>query len=367
MPSLALPPHVHMVRAKGREYYYFQMFRGTKRQGLGVKLPGCPRRPDGTPDPTWWQAYRAASGAPAPAVRAGTFAALALEWAGVRGCGSASEAHEKEQGKPASVEWRRLAPNTQRNYRTALARILAAWGELPVRACQPGDILDLRDAFEDMPAAANTMLTALSSMLAWSIPRRYREDNPAAHVKPFPPGDPWAAWPVAAIEAWRALAVPELRRVMMVALYTGQRASDLIKMTWRHVDAGVIQVIQEKTNKPAWIPLHRDLRAELERGERRSTHILVGERGRPLKLEGLKTLWQRQHDAIELVTGDCHGLVLHGLRKSAVCFLLEAGCSEEEVEAITRQSRDMIRHYAQDMNRQRLAERAIAKWEKGGG
>ena len=68
-------------------------------------------------------------------------------------------------------------------------------------------------------------------------------------------------------------------------------------------------------------------------------------------------------DRIELETGACHGLVFHGQRKSSVCFLLEAGCSVEEVEAITRQSRAMIEHYAADLNRQRLASRAIAKRE----
>ena len=121
-------------------------------------------------------------------------------------------------------------------------------------------------------------------------------------------------------------------------------------MTWADVDTGRIQVVQEdgaegqkKTGKKVWVPIHRDLKVELDRVERRSVMILTGERGRPFKLEGFKTAWQRQHECIELMTGECHGLVLHGLRKSAVCFLLEAGSTEEEVEAITRQSREMIR------------------------
>lgn len=39
-------------------------------------------------------------------------------------------------------------------------------------------------------------------------------------------------------------------------------------------------------------------------------------------------------------------LVFHGLRKSAVVFLLEAGCADAEVAAITGQSREMVEHYA---------------------
>jgi transposase len=51
------------------------------------------------------------------------------------------------------------------------------------------------------------------------------------------------------------------------------------------------------------------------------------------------------------------------LRKSAVVFLLEAGCTDAEVAAITGQSRDMVEHYARQVNQKRLAAAAILKWE----
>ena len=56
-------------------------------------------------------------------------------------------------------------------------------------------------------------------------------------------------------------------------------------------------------------------------------------------------------------------LVFHGLRKSAVVFLLEAGCTDAEVAAITGQSRDMVEHYAREVNQRRLAASAVLKWE----
>jgi len=152
----------------------------------------------------------------------------------------------------------------------------------------------------------------------------------------------------------------------------GSKMSNLILggMTWSHVDQGAIQLVQEdgamgqkKTGKRVRVPIHRDLKAELDRVERRSSFILTGDRGRPWKVEGFKSSWQRQHECVELVTGACHGLVLHGLRKSAVCFLLKSGCTETQMEAMTRQSRDMIRHYAANLNRQRLAKQAITNWE----
>ena len=57
-----LPPHVVMICAKGREYFYFQRFRGTRREEARHVLPGCPTNPDGTPNETWWAAYRLHAG-----------------------------------------------------------------------------------------------------------------------------------------------------------------------------------------------------------------------------------------------------------------------------------------------------------------
>ena len=60
-------------------------------------------------------------------------------------------------------------------------------------------------------------------------------------------------------------------------------------------------------------------------------------------------------------------LVFHGLRKSAVVMLLEAGCTDAEVAAITGQTRDMVAHYSLMVNQRKLAAAAILKWEAANG
>ena len=63
----------------------------------------------------------------------------------------------------------------------------------------------------------------------------------------------------------------------------------------------------------------------------------------------------------------CAGrLVFHGLRKSAVVMLLEAGCTTAEVASITGQSYEMVEHYAKQVRQRKLAAAAIAKWENAG-
>ena len=37
-----LPLHVHAVKARGKDYYYYHPYRGTSREGERVSLPGAP-------------------------------------------------------------------------------------------------------------------------------------------------------------------------------------------------------------------------------------------------------------------------------------------------------------------------------------
>jgi hypothetical protein len=56
-------------------------------------------------------------------------------------------------------------------------------------------------------------------------------------------------------------------------------------------------------------------------------------------------------------------MVFHGLRKSAVVLLLEAGATDAEAAAITGQSREMVAHYSRQVCQRKLAAAAILKWE----
>src|SRR5215510_9239806 len=51
-PTIELPPHVNVVRVKGRPYYYLHVGRGTKSAGKPVRLPDDPREPE------FWVVYR---------------------------------------------------------------------------------------------------------------------------------------------------------------------------------------------------------------------------------------------------------------------------------------------------------------------
>ncbi len=91
--------------------------------------------------------------------------------------------------------------------------------------------------------------------------------------------------------------------------------------------------------------------------------MLTSSRGTPWTQDGFRASWQAEMDRHPFRVLRKRRRVFHGLRKSSVVFLLEAGCTDAEVAAITGQSRKMVEHYAKAVNQRRLAAAAILKWE----
>ena len=90
--------------------------------------------------------------------------------------------------------------------------------------------------------------------------------------------------------------------------------------------------------------------------------LLTNTRGQPWTKCGFKASWQKALRGPLAPIREA-GLVFHGLRKSAVVTLLEAGCTTAEVQAITGQSMQMVEHYAKQVSQKKLAASAILKWE----
>ncbi len=229
-------------------------------------------------------------------------------------------------------------------------------------------VLALRDGWSDTPAASNYLVRALSAMFSWSIPRGYRSDNPCRHVRKLKGGEGYEPWSWEHILHFREhVSKPELWWAAALALYSGQRQSDDIAMLWSDVADELMSVVQEKTGKKLRIVMHRDLRAVISDIPRRATTILSNTRGRSWTSDGFRTSWGKELDREIMSPLREAGLVFHGLRKSAVVFLLEAGCTDAEVSAITGQSRQMVEHYARQVNQKKLAASAVLKWEASSG
>lgn len=337
-PAIELPPYVNCVRVKGRPYYYYHPGRGTKNACNPVRLPDDPR------DPEFWAAYRRCTNEPEPKLSARSFA-------------HAIEAYK------ASPDFTGLASSTRRDYERYLETILLKWGDLEVAGLMPAHVLKLRDKHQQTPAAANALIRTLSALISWSVPRGYRSDNPCTHVRKLKIGDGWSPWPWEMIELVEKLGPPWMRLAVCLALYTGQRQGDVLAMSWSKIKNGRIEVKQEKTARELIIPAHQKLLAALNSADRRSVQILTNSRGLPWTQDGFRTSWSKALVGPLAAISDA-GFVFHGLRKSAVVMLLEAGCTDAEVSAITGQSRQMVEHYSRQVNQRKLAASAILKLER---
>lgn len=351
-PTITLPPHVHRVVSRGKEYFTYQYARGTKRAGPRVKLPH-------PADEGFLAAVRKAAGPRAHRPVAGSFEALV----------------ETYQQSP---EWKELSDATHRDYGRYLGEIKSVWGDLRVADLEPGDVLALRDKRSETPAAANYLVRVLSAAISWGIPRGYRTDNPCEHVRKLKIGEGWAPWPWEMIELIENHGPPWMWQAAAIALYTGQRQADVLAMSRAKIKNGVIQVKQEKTGRELVIPAHQKLLEVLETIPKDSVQILTNTRGTPWTQDGFRASWNGELEPPQQKRGELPrphplwpikraGLVFHGLRKSAVVTLLEAGCTDAEVAAITGQSRQMIEHYSRMVNQRKLAAAAILKWENANG
>jgi integrase len=71
------------------------------------------------------------------------------------------------------------------------------------------------------------------------------------------------------------------RLAFALALYTGQRASDLIRMGRQHVRNSMISVAQQKTGTRLWVPIHSDLRVIIDSVPSEHLTFLISEKGQP--------------------------------------------------------------------------------------
>jgi integrase len=137
-------------------------------------------------------------------------------------------------------------------------------------------------------------------------------------------------WSADIIEKFKSAANPIVQLGLSLLLHTGQRESDVVTMQWQHIEAETIRVRQRKTGEVVWIPLHPTLRAILDRTPRTNDHILNSERGEPYTAKGLASAIRRTLK--EIGVEDHSG---HGLRVTAARALKEAGCTDDQVAAIT--------------------------------
>ena len=103
----------------------------------------------------------------------------------------------------------------------------------------------------------------------------------------------YAPWSWDAIEHFEQKARKDLWHAAALALYSGQRLSDVLRVKWSDIADGLIAVCQSKTGKLLWVPVHRRLAEILAHIPRKGTYVLTNTRGQPWAVMGFKASWGR--------------------------------------------------------------------------
>jgi integrase len=257
-----------------------------------------------------------------------------------------------------SPEFRGLKLSTQAARRNIIEKFRLAHGTKPLKGLGRAHISDIIGARADTPEAANNLLKVLRVLLSYAVNQGMIESNPAIGVKKYRSrGEGFHTWSEEEIAQFQTKHPTGTRTGLALALllYTAQRRSDVVRMGWQHVSGDAIAVRQEKTGTALTIPMHPELSLALASVPRTNLTFLMTEKGAPFTPAGFGNWFRDQCNLAKLP--QCSA---HGLRKAAATRLANAGCSSDQIKAITgHRSLAEVAHYTRSADQQRLARQAI--------
>src|SRR5262249_32248045 len=141
----------------------------------------------------------------------------------------------------ASPLYNDRAETTKRNYRRVLDQLRQRWGAGLLRDLQPHHVRKMRNEIaETSTTAADIAMSLLSALWEFATEKLDLDKlgaDPTHGVKRVHEvKHEHEPWPDQLIERFLREARPSLRWAVKLALYTGQRRSDLVKMKWSDFD-----------------------------------------------------------------------------------------------------------------------------------
>jgi integrase len=241
-------------------------------------------------------------------------------------------------------------------------------GAQPYASLEARHLRAWRDQFTETPEAANGTIKALRQVFKYAVEYELTDRNPAAEVSNLPSkGDGHTAWTDEDIENFEAVhpVGSTARLALALALHTGQRKSDLIRLGKQHIriidgQEGIeFTQFKNRNRRPVklWLPIAPALREIIDASPTGDLTFIQTAFGRPFSEGGFGNRFRRWCDEAGL-----DGLSVHGLRKTAAAVLAQNGCTEQEIMAITGHStsKEVIRYTRSAKQRIRAAN-AIEK------
>ncbi len=226
----------------------------------------------------------------------------------------------------ASDAFLSLAPRTQSDYRKLLRSISNEFGTLPVSALPDkrarGTFMEWRDTLAlHSRRQADYAWSVFARLLSWALDRRLVDANPCAKGgRLYNAARNDHVWSYEDEAAFKRVAPAPLRLALMLALWTGQRQGDLLRLLWSAYDGETIRLRQGKTGRKIVVPVGAPLKSMLDTTERHSPLILVNTRGVPWTPNGFRASWRKA----------CAAAGVSGVKRSTICGeRLCCGCFDQ--------------------------------------
>jgi integrase len=327
---VVLPKGVHRVISRGREYYYFQLGRGTTAPGPRVKICYDPQTPE------FWAAVREAQGKNSVTI-----------------INTVSVTIDQYLAATAPT----IEASTLYHYRRSLDIAKKAWADLPVEGIRPAHVKELMEGMADHPSKANHFLSVMKTFSGWARVKDLTTNSMTEGVKPYKLTGGHKPWTDAQIAVAKKKLVGAVRQGFALYLYTGQRGQDVVRLGWTHVDDGGFDLGQNKTGVDVWCPIVPELAEEMAAWEKRPGPFLRQPNG---SVYDRKSFWRHFDEAIESIP-ELDGVTLHGLRCTAVIRLRRAGLSVGQIGDIVGMSLGTITRYCRFADRKSGGKAALIK------
>lgn len=262
-----------------------------------------------------------------------------------------------------STVWENLRESTRENYRGQLERFRAVYGSRAADTMSALNVDKLMVKMKDTPVAANNLKKRLAQLFDYAILLKMRKDNPARAVRSLKTkGGGHQTWQEEQIEIFEAkYPVGTMPRLAFdLALYTAQRKADVRLMGPKDVKRGKVHVVQLKTGKGLWIPIHPNLAKSLAEAKTGDEQFIINAYGKPFTYDSFGMWFGKKCRAAGL-----HGFAMHGLRKAASRRMAEVGLSNQLIKSITGHTSDAeVARYTRDAQQEMMAEVAFAAMSK---
>ncbi|WP_406851461.1 tyrosine-type recombinase/integrase [Brevundimonas sp. BH3] len=241
-----------------------------------------------------------------------------------------------------SDDWKQLADKTRKNWTPFVTSIKEKFGSTSIAAFDRPLIRVVirkwRDTYKHSPRQADMALQVLSRILSFGVAEGRLQDNACRGIpRLYANNRAQFIWTDADIEEIAKFASPEVMWAVRLGALTGLRKSDLLRLSWSHVQDYSIECRTGKSSyqKTAVIPLYRELKSLLDTIPKRATTILTNQDGKPWK-----TGFDASYRPSKLKANiDLH---FHDLRGTAATRMYMAGLTVREISQMFTWGEDKV-------------------------